>query len=85
MLQPCAETLRRKISEVTSGGTRSIAGAGSEQDYWARFFASKPWRALNVIGVTRSLCLGGTAVAASAENLRRASPAPQMDLTEEAN
>ena len=49
LLRPCEETLRRMVAEVTSDEhPEHICGPGPEQDYLSRYFASKPWRHIDV-------------------------------------
>ena len=51
LLQPCAKTVARMLSEVTSEvHPGHVAGAGPEQDYLTRFFAVScgPWHNINV-------------------------------------
>ena len=49
LLRPCEETLRRMVAEVKSEQhPEHISGAGPEQDYLSRYFASKPWRHIDV-------------------------------------
>ena len=49
LLQPCEDTLARMIAEVTfEEHPDHVRGNGPEQDYLTRFFASAPWRAMDV-------------------------------------
>ena len=50
LLRPCETTRAHIRCEVTSElHPKHIAGAGPEQEYLSRYFASSPWHAVNVV------------------------------------
>lgn len=49
LLQPCQKTLQQMLAELGSiWHPEHLPSPGPEQDYLTRFFASKPWHALDV-------------------------------------